>query len=609
MEIILRAEAIILRYIKLPGILLCLVVLIHSCSRTDALPSQIPSRSSLQQMADNGSLLNHISQNGSVYTFSFETGDLQVPLNEIKKITEAPERWKTMLTFSDGSTLVIPSKGGSLDFIVEDIKLNPSGYNPLAAMVYVYLPASGRVKVTVHGKNGETGAITHLCHEKTERQGVPVFGLYADYDNKVDLTFTDKNGNERGSTQIHIRTEPLPVTGFPVIKVISSQPKKMEPGMNLIGYPGMSELDVSLPYFVDAEGNIRWILLLKSSPELQKLSSSVGFKRTKKGTFITGDQSQARIVEIDMFGNLLRQWDLKKSGYAFHHEVTESKNGNYLVTVTKSSARLTDGKPRIYDFIIELNPFDNSIVKEWDLATMVDTTRYIKSGESDLPPEYAQNPTNWAHNNAITEIGDDLLATLRFQGIISYTRSGNLRWIISPHKDWGAKYRPYLLNPVDEKGNAVTDPAVINGDAATEGFDWPWGMHSPVVLPDNNILVFDNGYNRNWIANSKRDKNYSRIVEYKISESNRTVQQVWSYGKELGAGGFSSALSGVQYLTVTNNVLFCPGMGVPTSIGTGGKVIEIDLQTKEVIFEMEIATPSGTAFHRVTRLPLYPDSI
>ncbi|WP_400262856.1 aryl-sulfate sulfotransferase [Sphingobacterium sp. SG20118] len=370
----------------------------------------------------------------------------------------------------------------------------------------------------------------------------------------------------------------------------------------------MSEADVSLPYMLDSEGELRWLLLFKSSPDLNKLSTSIGLKRTKKGTFIAGDQSQPRVVEIDMFGNLKRQWDFQKFGYGFHHEITEATNGNFLITVTKTAARLRNGEPRVNDHIIEMNPETGTVVTEWDLANLLDTARYVKP-DGITPPSFSQTPNNWAHNNAIGEIENNLLATLRYQGIVSFSRTGSIHWIISPHKYWGTKHQSLLLKPITENGSLVTDPDVINGDAHIAGFDWPWGPHTPVAISNDRILVFDNGYDRNWVSNSTPiGTNYSRIVEYKIDAANRTVQQLWSYGKERGAMGFSLAVSGVQYLKQTGHVLFCPGMGVSTSIGTGGRIVEINPTTKEVLFELEIAASSGFAFHRVTRMPLYPEN-
>lgn len=597
------------KHIKLSGIILCLIVLITACSKKEALPLEIKSKQPLQQIIDNGTLLNSVDKQGDIYVFRFETESLNVPAGEIKEVLPNREQWKTLIVFNDNSQITIPSKGDNLSFIVENIELNPSGYNPLAAKVQVNLPTYGRVKVTVQGKNGVAGNIVHLCQAQTPRQVVPILGLYPDYNNKVILTFTDKEGNERGSTEINIKTGELPVLDFPKIKVVKSDFEKMEPGVNLVSYPGMSELDTSIPYMVDAEGNVRWILLLKSSPDLKTFSGQIGLQRTKKGTFISGDQSVHRIVEIDMFGNLLKQWDLFKMGYTFHHEVKEAKNGNFLVTVSKSSARLSDGKPRVNDIIIELDPVNSAVVKEWDLSNMLDTARYLRPDANTPQKPFTQSPTNWAHNNSINELGNNYLATVRFQGVMSFTGNGTLRWIISPHKNWGAKYQPYLLRPIDEMGTPVTNPSVINGDTPDPNFDWPWGPHTPIVLPNNHILVFDNGYNRNWSYSIVNNNNYSRVVEYKVDENNKTVQQVWSYGKERGAEAFAPALSGVQYLSHTKNIMFCPGLGVKNSTGLGGKIIEINPVNKEVVFEMEISVPSISAFHRATRLNLYPENL
>lgn len=104
-------------------------------------------------------------------------------------------------------------------------------------------------------------------------------------------------------------------------------------------------------------------------------------------------------------------------------------------------------------------------------------------------------------------------------------------------------------------------------------------------------------------------QNYSRAVEYQVDEVRKTVRQVWEYGKSRGNETFSQALSGVQYLPSTGHVLFCPGMGTLTQKGNGGHVIEVDPRTGEVVFEVQITSPTYTAFHRVTRMPLYPENL
>ena len=608
--LIIRIYNMLKKFYVIPNFIgIMLVICIYSCKKSNDIQSVMPSKESLDEWITKGELLLDIAEEEDTYVFNFESGTLRIPMQDITTIEPQLDRWRTNLIFRDGSDLSVPTKGTNLDFIVEGITLNPSGSNPLAALVNVWLPTYGRVEVAVLGKYGPYGTITHRCQDDKPRQTVPVLGLYADYENVVKLTFTSMDGKERGSTTIRIRTEAIKMQDFPKWKQVKAQPQKMEPGVTLINYPGQSEADVSMPYMIDNEGEIRWLLLFKSSPQLQKLSFSIGLKRTNRGTFIAGDQSQPRIVELDVFGNLLRQWDLQKLGYTFHHEITEATNGNFLINVTKSNAKLRNGQPRINDYIIELDPVTGSLVNEWDLANQLDTARYLKP-DANTPPEFGPSPGNWAHNNSIAEIGKNLLITLRYQGISSFDRTGNLRWIISPHKYWGGPYEPYLLKPIDESGNPITDPAVIRGDARTAGFDWSWGPHTPVALSDDRILVFDNGYNRNWIPNFDPGvNNYSRVVEYKIDVTNKTVQQVWSYGAQHGEQGFSQAVSGVQYLKNTGHVLFCPGMGVPTSIGVGGRIIEINPSNREVVFELEITAGSGFAFHRATRMSLYPENI
>lgn len=592
---------------RMAGLLVGLAILFFSCERKIDLPAPVESQQAIQQMINQGELLNSFSKSDEGYVLSFENEILRVPLKEITRIESNPSKWKTTITFNDQKQLEIPSKGGSLEFIIEDVKLNPSGYNPLAAMVEVNLPTFGRVKVTVHGKESTAADITHLLKDQTPRQSIPIFGLYPDYDNDVELAFTDKEGNVRGTVKMNIKTGKLP-DDFPKRLLVKSEPQKMEPGINLINYLGESAIDVSVPYMVDCYGDVRWVLFLKSSPDLGNMATDIGLHRTKKGTFLAGDVNQPRIVEIDMFGNLLKQWDLKTLGYTFHHDIFEMENGNLLMTLSKTSARRNNGQPRINDIVVEFDPLNNSIVKEWDLVNIVDSARILPP-DDETPVQFNQNPTNWAHNNSITKMGENILGTMRYQGIFSFTPEGKLRWLISPHKYWAEKFKPYLLTPVDESGTEITDPDVIQGNASTPGFDWSWGPHSAVVLSNDHILVFDNGYNRNWIPNwATSNTNYSRVVEYKVDVSQHTVQQVWSYGKERGTDCFSPAMSSVQYLSQTKNILFSPGMNIMLTHGLGGRVVEVNPVTKEVVFELELSASSAMAFQRAIRMPLYPDN-
>ena len=62
----------------------------------------------------------------------------------------------------------------------------------------------------------------------------------------------------------------------------------------------------------------------------------------------------------------------------------------------------------------------------------------------------------------------------------------------------------------------------------------------------------------------------------------------------------------MDFLPEENHVIFSPG--AVNYSGSHGKVVEIDYETKEVIFEASIIPPSalyGITFHRTERMELY----
>lgn len=588
--------------------LFALLVALAACNDNENNSTDIPEEyDAFVRLKQEDSLLKEVLQKDNSYIFQFETDTLIIPADDIVSVETDPENWNTTLTFQNQLRIKIPTLGTSITAFVNDIRINPSGFNPLAVRVRLGLPSGGRVRAAVVPKEGsKTPVQEHLfdyTHETT--QLLDILGLYADHINKVELTFTDKSGNERAKTTIEAKTEPIETRGFLAFHVAVAKIDKMEPGLNFVNSPGEGETDTSVPYMVDADGELRWILVFGKS-ELEHMGAQCGLHRMKNGNYITGDANFHRIVELDPLGNIVRKWDLKALGYSFHHEVMEAENGNFLITVSKDDAKLPDNEnPRVLDHIIEFDPGTSQVIQIWDFTTMLDQTRIIKV-DSDLPGAamYGQSQANWLHNNGITEMGNDLLATARWQGIFKYTREGNLKWVIAPHNNWRSQYTPYLLTPLDKNGQPITDPDVLNGLKSHPDFEWCWGVHCPITMPNGHILAFDNGYCRNYVPRIFSDPGqYSRVVEYEIDEKNKTVRQIWQFGKER-TDCYAAAMSGVQYLTETGNRLFCPAMGNRLSDGTyGSRVVEIDPSTNEVVYELEI---KGGTFHRANRVTLYP---
>jgi len=561
---------------------------------------------SIEEIVNSGELLLDFDKIADNYVFYFESDTLTVPLESIFKIETFKDTWKAIITYSDYQEQTVGMLGDTLLISNNSISINPSGYAPLSALVKFSTPVEGKVKIVIEGKTGGYSSITHSFNEYGFNHTLQIHGLYAGYENKVKVIFTNKDGEERVSTLLNITTPSLSDIIMPAISITKAETDKMEPGFTLVSYPGESDIDPSRPFIFDPDGEIRWLLDFKNHPLLGNLYFGQGMERLKNGNLYFGDIKTHAIYEIDMFGNILNQWDLVSLGYNFHHNVQEMPNGNFLITVTKLGSKHELGNYVIYDFIIELDRETGSVVTEWDLKESLDEWR-----EAQLrnPLEEQTAAINWAHINGVIpcEDSDDIILTARFQGIVKLTRDNKVKWIIAPHYDWGTNRRgedlnKYLLQPVDHLGVEITDTLVINGMKSHPDFEWWWGGHAPFIMPNGNLIAFDNGFKRNFSS----DKLYSRAVEYSVNESTRQIKQVWQYGKERGVSTYAFAVSDVDYLPETGHILFCPGLRTPNHDGLGGKIIEVEYQTSEVVFEAEITTSNGFSFLRAERMFVYP---
>jgi arylsulfate sulfotransferase len=196
----------------------------------------------------------------------------------------------------------------------------------------------------------------------------------------------------------------------------------------------------------------------------------------------------------------------------------------------------------------------------------------------------------------------------RTQGVIKLDQDNNVVWILGCHKGWGTAgngrdLKNYLLQPLDRSNEPISDQNILDGNTNHTDFEWNWYQHAPKLMPNGNLILFDNGgWNRNFSGAGK----YSRAVEYEINATNKTVKQVWEYGKSRGTSTLSAIVSDVDFLAASNHVIFSPGA---VNNGTKyGKIVEVDYITKDVVFEATLTPPLsyfGITFHRTERLNLY----
>lgn len=491
--------------------------------------------------------------------------------------------------------------GPDVEIQSENVVLNPTGYAPLSARIDIETNRPVRVSLRVAGQNGEETDIIHEFEHTDTNLQLPVLGLYPNYKNTVELTFFDVDGQKLGKKEYHIDTSPL-LRDLPEIEINTAQRNKMAEGLTLVNYFGYhdeSEDTPQRPFMFDSYGDIRWYMDFSSHPELSNLFYDVGPERLQNGNLYFGDGATNKIYEVDMLGNIINSWSMP--GYGFHHEVTEKPNGNFLVTVNKH------GLSTVEDHVIEIDRNSGSIINVWDLRQSLDKTR--RTWETDI----ADLSVDWFHANAVKydERDNTVIVSGRTQGVVKLTEDNEVVWILAPHKGWetsgnGTDLSSLLLQPLDSNDQPINVTGVLNGNESHPDFEWAWYQHAPTLMPNGNLMLFDNGENRNYTNNDR----YSRAVEYNIDKENMTIKQEWSYGKERGGETYSRIVSDVDYYADEGHVYFSPGA---TSFGGRkyGKAIEMDYQTQDIIFEATIIPPKAAygiiTMHRTERLSIYPE--
>ena len=456
----------------------------------------------------------------------------------------------------------------SFDYTME-VELNPSRIAPLTAQLQITsnIPCNASFKVL-----GET-PIEQSFDEISENLLVPIVGLYPDTMNDVVVTLTYEGGQKIDT--INIQTNALPV-GFPIIKINTLDRSKMEPGLHgcEIHLANNGTFN-SMPMIFDDQGKVRWYFDLSFNGKMIS-----PFQRLDDGTVLM--VSRHNIFEFDMLGRQLKQTTIDQN-YGMHHDVVVLSNGDLLVCVGKRNAYINVNGEKIQsdsDFIMLYDRKKSKIVKEWDLAKLLDVSRqernYIKKGD-------------WLHMNglAFNEKDSTIIVSGRNQGLSEISWDGKLNWILSENKNWkksgrngdGFETEPYLLKAVNKNGEAYSRD-IQNGNKSADDFDFSWGPHAPEVLPNGNILVFDNGVYRNF----NDENNYSRAVEYEINEVDMTVKQVWQFGKERGNAFYSSIISDVDYLPNSKNILVTSGFITP-NVNHYAKIVEVDYATGKEVFE------------------------
>ncbi len=455
------------------------------------------------------------------------------------------------------------------------VLLDPYNASPLTALILFETEEEVSPKVTIEGKDKLTTIETEFA--KNTKHYLPIYGLYADYNNKVDISYTLSDG-KKITKQVEIQTNKLP-DDFVLPTSVKKDSSKLT---NDLYFFTPSSKGYTCAY--DVNGDVRWYLSNNAVWDNTRLKNGHMMVSTER--LVNSPYYMTGLYEIDLLGHIYNEYSIK-GGY--HHDYFELPNGNILV----ASDDFNNEAGTVEDYIVELDRTTGNIVKTWDLKDILN----MEDGKSENWSNY-----DWFHNNSVwyDEATNSITLSGRHQDAvinIDYT-SGKLNWIIGDSTNWSSEYQKYFFTPVGKD------------------FEWQWSQHAAMITPEGYVFIFDNGNNKSKDSSKyvEASNSYSRGVMYKIDTDKMTIEQVYEYGKERGSSFYSPYISDVDYLSKNHYLIHSGGIvyvdgknsNQPAgfSSNTTLKSDTVEVLNDKVIFEIVLPTNN----YRVEKLSLYTEN-
>ena len=358
---------------------------------------------------------------------------------------------------------------------------NPYKVAPLSALLVFRTPEPSGIKMTINDK-------TPVVFEKTKEHALPVYGLYDDFNNKVEII--DEKGNANTLT---IKTKKYKG------KVLDVEKNDLKPSEEFF----LVSPDYENTSAYESNGKLLWYLDL---PDIEGAVIFLG-----DGRFLISDPYQGAggirinysgFMEADYLGKVRK---LYLGEYGYHHEIVRIKN---------NTEYLLPGHD-------EDSPFMQGILYTTDAKTM-----QVKQ-KIDFYDVFRKHAPKWTKDlvkkekfnfviNGIDydEKTGDALASVRSLGMIIRINmdSEKIKWIFADPANLPKEMKKYLLKPTDNTR-------------------YPYGQHACTFLPGGRISYHNNDVD--FLAGemylSSFKNNYSSNEILKVDEDDLKVSTDWTF--------------------------------------------------------------------------------
>lgn len=433
--------------------------------------------------------------------------------------------------------------GAAVSFGVQgnigEVVVNPYKIAPLTAVIrnggYELTEATVRI---VPKPDGQEIAYSVSRGELLTHAGIPVFGLYPDYNNTIEVTYTRvfHGKTEKFKETYRVYAAPVfhAVNGTPAQhhNMFETRVNKVDPEFadrlylvnNLMqNYSKATRFIWNNPAggalewnfypqnaIIDTKGEVRWYMHVEPIYDVESVFRSgvmMGFQQDADGNLTWGYGQ--RYVKYDLMGREIYNRRLPVGYSDFSHSLDNAQNGHSFLRVASADHRRADNKRvhTVRDVILELDA-NGKVVDEWRLWEILDPHRSnvmkvldqgavclnidaTKAGQTMSSAELAKLETsdkfgdivgtgegrNWAHVNSVDydPTDDSIIISSRHQSaIVKIGRDKKIKWMFSSPEGWRDGWKEKLLTPVDHNGK----PIKCEGSTCEGEFDYTWTQHT-----------------------------------------------------------------------------------------------------------------------------------
>ncbi len=335
-----------------------------------------------------------------------------------------------------------------------------------------------------------------LLNPVTGQITLPVFGLYANYNNRVALvsTFADQTfQRDTVNVQTPVWTDPANAYKNPTVVQARVPNTDLSYDFALL----RNFATANTPIIIDTDGEVRWVGTAGSASQ-----SAIFFAG---GIYVYSGTSLVR-MEFDGTFSTVANYAASQGITNFHHNFDYGKTGILMDSETNT---------QVESVILEVDAA-GTVLKRWDFANIISAAM---TAGGDIPsgfviPKGAAS-ADWFHLNASTyrRSDDTLIASSRENFVIAVEYStGAIKWILGDtNKQWYQNYpslRAYALN---------LGPNTVS----------PIGQHAISIYRDR-LSLFDDGANSNNHTPAGASRSFSAARKYLINTAGSSATEIWN---------------------------------------------------------------------------------